>query len=49
MIIILKYILKNGYPVSLMDKQTTNLTVEKKQLAIVPPFLGELSLQTRAK
>ena len=53
--------LKNGYPISLIDKcfkafldqlylkRPQVLTVEKKTLTLVLSFVGELSLQTRTK
>ena len=53
--------LKNGYPTSFIDKcfktlldqlfikKPQVLTVEKKTLTLVLPFLGNLSLQTKTK
>ena len=53
--------LKNGYPEDFINKcfkkfldnihivKETTLTVEKKSLVLVLPYLGSISLQTRAK
>ena len=56
-----KVFLKNGYPEDFINTcfkefmdnihvvKKTTLTVEKKHLVVVVPYLGSISLQTRAK